>query len=189
MRRYRYKGNTGITTLLLLILIWFLLWFIPDIIKQTGREIFPSEPEEIEETYQIIEPAVMSTKMIEAERESREQAEAKAEVLTETQYIAMTMEVAAFAPLDNRSGICADSNPETTKNNSRPAMGTIATNNSIIPLGTKLYVEGYGFGVAEDTGAIVRERTDLIEVFMPTYEEACQWGRKKDVTVFIEVAP
>ena len=65
MRRYRYKGNTGITTLLLLILIWFLLWFIPDIIKQTGREVFPSEPEE---TYQIIEPAVMSTKMIEAER-------------------------------------------------------------------------------------------------------------------------
>ena len=84
MRRYRYKGNTGITTLLLLILIWFLLWFIPDIIKQTGREIFPSEPEEIEETYQIIEPAVMSTKMIEAERESREQAEAKAEVLEVT---------------------------------------------------------------------------------------------------------
>ena len=184
MRRYRYKGNTGITTLLLLILIWFLLWFIPDIIKQTGREVFPSEPEE---TYQIIEPAVMSTKMIEAERESREQAEAKAEVLTETQYIAMTMEVAAYAPLDNKSGICADESPLTTANDVLPKMGTVACNPSIIPYGTRLFIPGYGFGVAEDTGAIVRERTDLIEVFMPTYEEAMEWGRKENITVFVEV--
>ena len=183
MRRYRYKGNKGIMTLLLLVVIWFLLWLIPDIIhRQTGKEVFPPEPE-----FMIIEPAVLSTKMLEAERESREPAEAKSEVLTETQYIAMTMEVAAYSPMDNLSGICADRSPNVTSTGQTPGIGTIAVNPKVIPYGSKIYVEGYGFGEAEDTGGAIRLRENAIEVVMPTYEEAMEWGRKECV-VFVEVA-
>ena len=37
-----------------------------------------------------------------------------------------------------------------------PRRGTIAVDPDVIPLGTKLYVPGYGYGVAEDTGGAVQ---------------------------------
>lgn len=192
MKRYRYKHKRILPLIKVVmgsaLIIGLSLFLFPSIYHaQTGKELFPPEPEDIEETYQIIEPAVMSTKMIEAERESREQAESKAEVLTETQYIAMTMEVAAYSPLDNKSGMCADDDPTVTAAGTKPGMGTIAVDPSIIPFGTKMYVPSYGWGIALDTGQIIREKGNLIEVFMPTYEEAREWGRKKNVVVFVEV--
>jgi 3D (Asp-Asp-Asp) domain-containing protein len=36
--------------------------------------------------------------------------------------------------------------------------GSIATDPGTIPLGTRLYVPGYGYGKAEDTGSAVRGR-------------------------------
>lgn len=53
---------------------------------------------------------------------------------------------------------------------------TIAVDPSVIPYGTKLFVEGYGFAIAADTGtAIVGNK---IDVFFDTYKEACRWGAK-----------
>jgi 3D (Asp-Asp-Asp) domain-containing protein len=181
MKRYKYKSN-GVLSLIgavigSIFMLWLVLYFIPEIYyERTGKSVFPPEPE------RIVEPAVMSTKMIEAEKESREEV-----IPAEPTYKVLTMEVAAFAPLDNQSGICADRSPNETSTGNKPAMGTVAVNPKIIPYGSKIYIEGYGFGIADDTGAFVRRRTDLIEVFMPTYEEALEWGRKRDVVVFVEV--
>lgn len=53
---------------------------------------------------------------------------------------------------------------------------TIAVDPSIFPYGTKLFIEGYGFAVAADTGtAIVGNK---IDVFFDTYKEACSYGAK-----------
>lgn len=65
----RIKRDSPIYLLLCLVacyLLMLLIFFIiPGIyFKHTGRSMFPPEPE------QIIEPSVMSTKMIEAEKES-----------------------------------------------------------------------------------------------------------------------
>ncbi len=54
--------------------------------------------------------------------------------------------------------------------------GIIAVDPHIIPYQTRLYVPGYGFGIAGDTGsAIVGHRIDL---FYGTEQEAVRWGRR-----------
>lgn len=59
---------------------------------------------------------------------------------------------------------------------------TIAVDPRVIPMGTKVYIEGYGYAVATDTGgAIIGNRIDL---FFPTEAEANAWGiRSVKVTI------
>lgn len=53
---------------------------------------------------------------------------------------------------------------------------TIAVDRHVFPYGTKLFIEGYGFAIAADTGtAIVGSR---IDVYFNTYSEACRYGSK-----------
>jgi len=57
-----------------------------------------------------------------------------------------------------------------------PSRGTIAVDPAIIPLGTKLYIEGYGEGVAEDTGGAIRGH--IIDLYMESEDECWAWGRR-----------
>jgi 3D (Asp-Asp-Asp) domain-containing protein/peptidoglycan hydrolase CwlO-like protein len=54
--------------------------------------------------------------------------------------------------------------------------GVVAVDPGVIPLGTRMFVPGYGEGVAADTGSAVRGAT--IDVWFPTCSQALQWGRK-----------
>jgi 3D (Asp-Asp-Asp) domain-containing protein len=58
-----------------------------------------------------------------------------------------------------------------------PSRGTIAVDPRVIPLGTRLYVDGYGEGVAVDTGGFIKGAR--IDVFMETKDEALSWGRRQ----------
>lgn len=63
-----------------------------------------------------------------------------------------------------------------------PSVGTVAVDPKVIPLGTRMYIDGYGYATAQDIGsAIVGKR---IDVFVETEKEARKWGRRK-VKVFI----
>jgi len=54
--------------------------------------------------------------------------------------------------------------------------GVVAVDPSVIPLGTRMTIPGYGSGVAADTGgAIVGNRIDL---WFPTVAQAQAWGRR-----------
>ena len=54
--------------------------------------------------------------------------------------------------------------------------GVIAVDPNVIPLGTRLYIPGYGEAVAEDTGSdIIGYRIDIA---FETYEEAIAFGRQ-----------
>lgn len=57
-----------------------------------------------------------------------------------------------------------------------PNVKVIAVDPRVIPLGTKVYVEGYGYAVAADTGGAIKG--NKIDVFFPTKGEAYKWGRK-----------
>ncbi|MBR0576435.1 G5 domain-containing protein [Proteiniclasticum sp. BAD-10] len=59
---------------------------------------------------------------------------------------------------------------------------TIAVDRNVIPLGTRVYVEGYGYAIAEDVGgAIVGNKIDL---YMNSTSAALTWGRRT-VTIYI----
>lgn len=60
---------------------------------------------------------------------------------------------------------------------SNPNMKVVAVDPRIIPLGTKVYVEGYGYAVAADTGGAINGY--VIDVLMPSQTDAYRWGRKK----------
>jgi len=66
-----------------------------------------------------------------------------------------------------------------------PYVGMIAVNPKQIPYGTKLYVEGYGYGVAGDTGGFRFSDRFQIDLFMDTYQECMNWGRRNNVKVYI----
>lgn len=54
--------------------------------------------------------------------------------------------------------------------------GVVAVDPSVIPLGTKMTIPGYGEGVAADTGSAVRGRD--IDLWFPTLAQAQAWGRR-----------
>lgn len=58
----------------------------------------------------------------------------------------------------------------------RAQRGVIAVDPTLIPLGARVYVEGYGHAIAADTGGAIRGRR--IDVCMNTPGEAYQWGRR-----------
>lgn len=53
-------------------------------------------------------------------------------------------------------------------------IGSIAVDPSVIPLGTRLYVDGYGYGVADDTGSAIKG--NHIDLYFPTNAECQAWG-------------
>ncbi|CFX09572.1 G5 domain [Syntrophomonas zehnderi OL-4] len=57
-----------------------------------------------------------------------------------------------------------------------PAVGMVAVDPRVIPLGTRLYVEGYGYARAADTGGAVKG--DKIDLFMEEYKQCINWGRR-----------
>ena len=65
---------------------------------------------------------------------------------------------------------------------SNPNQKVIAVDPSVIPLGSKVWVEGYGTAIAGDTGGAIKG--NKIDVFIPTQSEALKWGRK-NITIKI----
>lgn len=60
--------------------------------------------------------------------------------------------------------------------------GVVAVDTSVIPFGTKLYVEGYGYAVAGDTGGAIKG--NKIDLFFDSYSDAINYG-VRNVTVHV----
>jgi 3D (Asp-Asp-Asp) domain-containing protein len=59
---------------------------------------------------------------------------------------------------------------------------SIAVDPRVIPLGTKLYIPGYGYGIAQDTGGLIKG--NRIDLFYNSESECYNWG-VRDVDVYI----
>ena len=53
---------------------------------------------------------------------------------------------------------------------------TIAVDPKVIPLGRKVYIEGYGTYIAEDTGGVVKG--NIIDIYIPGYDNCINFGRR-----------
>jgi uncharacterized protein YabE (DUF348 family) len=62
--------------------------------------------------------------------------------------------------------------------------GVIAVDPRVIPLGTKVYVEGYGYAIARDTGGAIKG--NRIDVHMRSISAARQFGRQTVKVTIIE---
>ena len=87
----------------------------------------------------------------------------------------MSMEATAYLPTDGSSaGITATGIKAT--------YGVVAVDPRVIPLGTKVYIPGYGVALAADTGGAIKGYK--IDLCMETYSECMQFGRR-NVTVYV----
>lgn len=64
-----------------------------------------------------------------------------------------------------------------------PRVGIIATDPKVIPLGTRLYIDGYGFCTALDTGGAIRG--NRVDIFLNTEKECRKYGRRHGVRVWV----
>jgi 3D (Asp-Asp-Asp) domain-containing protein len=54
--------------------------------------------------------------------------------------------------------------------------GVVAVDPTVIPLGTRMYIPGYGPGIAADTGTAIKGLR--IDLWFPLLSQAENWGRR-----------
>ncbi|MCR4442174.1 MAG: 3D domain-containing protein [Peptococcaceae bacterium] len=97
----------------------------------------------------------------------------------------------AYSPHDDRNGLnswrpklASRSYSPRTRTGTIPRPGTAAVDPKVIPLGTKLWVEGYGFARAEDTGELVKGKH--IDLYVPNFDEAVKYGKQRKKVMWLE---
>lgn len=75
-----------------------------------------------------------------------------------------------------------DGNSSYTYRGNRIHKGIVAVDPSVIPLGTRMYIPGYGYAIADDIGGAIKG--NRIDLAFDNRNEALQFGYQK-VTVYI----
>ena len=77
-----------------------------------------------------------------------------------------------------------------TATGAKAKVGGVAVNPSIIPYGTKMYITAsdgsyvYGYATAIDTGGALMDGSAIVDLFMNSYADCANFGRR-DVTIYI----
>jgi 3D (Asp-Asp-Asp) domain-containing protein len=128
---------------------------------------------------QRLKSAQISALQAAAKRVERKSNEIQATaVITAESPVAITVPAPAPAPTGRTLTVSSTgySLPGRTATGIPVGWGVIAVDPSVIPLGTRLTVPGYGEGVAADTGGAVRGAT--IDLWFPSLGQARAWGRR-----------
>jgi len=83
----------------------------------------------------------------------------------------LTMRATAYCP----NGCCGSSHGRTATGR-KAEYGIVAVDPRVIPLGTALYVDRYGFAIAADTGRKIKGYR--IDLCFPTHREAMRFGTR-----------
>ncbi|MFL0267033.1 3D domain-containing protein [Candidatus Clostridium radicumherbarum] len=65
-------------------------------------------------------------------------------------------------------------------------LSTIAVDPSVLPLGAKVYIPGYGYAISSDTGSAIKG--NIIDLYMNSEADCYAWG-KRSVTLYIVAYP
>ncbi|MGX9159473.1 LysM peptidoglycan-binding domain-containing protein [Priestia megaterium] len=144
----------------------------------------PAEQTQEEQQQAQAEQAQKEQQQAQAEQAQKEQQQAQAEQAQKEQQQpaessqqasgkSMTVEATAYTA--NCAG-CSGTTATGVDLKANPNQKVIAVDPSVIPLGSKVYVEGYGEAVAADTGGAIKG--NRIDVFVPSEGDAQQFGRK-----------
>jgi 3D (Asp-Asp-Asp) domain-containing protein/LysM repeat protein len=150
---------------------------------QKEQQQAQAEQAQKEEQQAQAEQAQKEQQQAQAEQAQKEQQQAQAEQAQKEQQPAessqqasgksMTVEATAYTA--NCAG-CSGTTATGVDLKANPNQKVIAVDPSVIPLGSKVYVEGYGEAVAADTGGAIKG--NRIDVFVPSEGDAQQFGRK-----------
>ncbi|SDM48613.1 3D domain-containing protein [Sediminibacillus halophilus] len=142
-----------------------------DVIPQVENETVDRETAKETDTDKAAEPEENKTEPAASKPapESKQEADGKVVTVESTAY---TSDCAGCSGI-TATGVNLNENPNAK---------VIAVDPKVIPLGSRVYVEGYGEAIAADTGgAIQGNRVDL---HVPTKSEAYDWGRRTvEVTI------
>ena len=151
--------------------------------SQEEQQQAQTEQAQKEQQQAQAEQAQKQQQQAQAEQAQKEQQQAQAEQAQKQQQPAessqqasgksMTVEATAYTA--NCAG-CSGTTATGVDLKANPNQKVIAVDPSVIPLGSKVYVEGYGEAVAADTGGAIKG--NRIDVFVPAEGDAQQFGRK-----------
>lgn len=125
---------------------------------------------------QVEEDAVAGVVLKLPEQQPKKPAEEKKVEKIDKYEVVKTLNVEASAFTANCKG-CGGKTAYGIDLKKNPNIKLIAVDPKVIPLGTKVWVEGYGIAIAGDTGGSIKG--GKIDVFMKSKKTAYNWGRKK----------
>lgn len=94
-------------------------------------------------------------------------------------------EITAYAPLDPNAveGMCYEGDPTITASGAKVEAGrTIAADTNILPFGTKVWIEGFGWREVQDRGGAIKG--NKIDIAVDSRAEAFKIGRQNRVVLY-----
>jgi uncharacterized protein YabE (DUF348 family) len=152
----------------------------PQIIKRGTKVVADPETEPVtnQETTATLEPSSPFREEAEIKIEETPRAEDALDFTSAKQLLveatAYTNNAEDTVTFDGR--VLTRSGYDVTDTILYEGMRIIAVDPAVIPLGTRVYVEGFGMAIALDTGSAIKGHK--IDVMMDTKEEAVTFGRK-----------
>jgi len=96
-----------------------------------------------------------------------------------------TFESSAYSPLDDQNGLNSWGDGSVMASGARTADhidSAIAVDPEVIPLGSRVWIQGIGWRTALDTGGAIRGKK--IDIAMRSFDEAVQYGRKQVLVIY-----
>ncbi|MGN2273029.1 LysM peptidoglycan-binding domain-containing protein [Priestia megaterium] len=141
--------------------------------EQAQKEQQQAQAEQAQKEQQQAQAEQAQTEQQQAQAEQAQKQQQPAESSQQASGKSMTVEATAYTA--NCAG-CSGTTATGVDLKANPNQKVIAVDPSVIPLGSKVYVEGYGEAVAADTGGAIKG--NRIDVFVPSEGDAQQFGRK-----------
>lgn len=128
------------------------------------------QPKPVEQQKPVEQPKPVEKK-VETEKRSEQEVSRKG-------VYRLTVEATAYSPDEKGdTGVAYDGRPAVPYK-------TMAVDPRVIPLGSKVYVQGYGWFLAHDTGGAVVGH--IVDLRLGSITEANRWGRRM---ISVEVVP